>query len=129
MNTLTLVLASALLSSPLAPCTVLPDGGPPSIRLAGKASGDITAAQWSAASSVELMGCVPTARITALTLCIKDCKAKDATSTSVDGSLTPFMKRMIQNLPAGTPFTIKVVVKDAKGKTWDVPDARFVWKG
>ena len=43
--------------------------------------------------------------------------------------LTPEMKTMITNLPSRTPFTVKVVVKDAKGKVWDVPDATYVWKG
>lgn len=104
-------------------------GGPPRIMLDGRSSGDITAAQWSALKVVGLHGCVPDARITSLALCIKDCKAKDATATGVDGTLTPFMRKMIANLPPGTPFMIKAVVKDAKGMTWDVPEARFVWRG
>lgn len=96
--------------------------------LAGQSSGDITAAQWAALKSVDLHGCVPDARITALTVCIKDCKGKYATLSSTSGVITKAMRDMIKNLPAGSPFTVKVTVKDGKDKVWGVPDARFVWK-
>lgn len=104
-------------------------GGPPRIMLDGRSSGDITAAQWSALKVVGLHGCVPDARITALTICIKDCNGKDAAENASDGALSAAMRRMIASLPAGTPFVVRVTVKDAKGKTWDVPEARFVWRG
>lgn len=129
MNTLTLLLASVLLAAPSAPRPVTPEGGPPAIRLAGKSSGDITAAEWSALKAVDLVGCVPGARIVSLTFCIKDCKAKDAFAGGENAELTPYQRQMIQNLPPGTPFRVQVVVKDANGKAWDVPEANFVWKG
>ncbi len=104
-------------------------GGPPRISVANKDKGDITKAEWAAVTSIELHGCVPDARITTLTLCIKDCKSKEATSSSTSGVLTKEMRTMIANLPAGTPFTVKVTVRDSKEKAWEVPDAVFTWKG
>ncbi|MBK9175515.1 MAG: hypothetical protein IPM46_04095 [Flavobacteriales bacterium] len=127
------LLAAALFSAaPFHPraAVVLPeDGGPPSIRIAGKASGDITAAQWSVLKTVDLAGCVPDARIVSLTFCIKDCKGKDAMAGGENGMPTDYQRQMIRNLPPGTPFKVQVVVRDAKGKTYDVPEAHFVWKG
>jgi hypothetical protein len=91
---------------------VLP-GGPPAIRIAGKMGGEITAAQWRMVSAVDLVGCVPTARITALHICIKDCEGKDTGYNAKDG----------------TPFTVTVRVVDSSGKAWEVQPAKFVWKG
>lgn len=104
-------------------------GGPPAIRIAGKASGDITAAQWSTVKQVDLVGCVPGARIKTMNLCIKDCTGKNAGLNAKDALLTGSMKTMVSNLPAGTPFTISVTVMDEKGEPWDVPSGKFVWKG
>jgi hypothetical protein len=104
-------------------------GGPPSIRIAGKASGDITHAEWGTVDKVQLMGCMPDARITGLTLCIKDCQGRNAGLRSGDGQLTGAMLSMVANLPPGTPFTIKVVVVDGRGRSITVPDATYVWKG
>ncbi len=129
MNTLTLLLASVLLASPLEPRAIAAEGGPPTIRIAGKAGGDITAAQWSGIKAVDLQGCVPGARIVSLTFCIKDCKAKDAFAGGEKAEITPYQRQMIRNLPPGTPFRVQVVVRDAQGKAWDVPEASFVWKG
>ena len=97
--------------------------------LAGKSIGEINAAQWSSIKAVDLVGCVTGARIVSLTICIKDCKGKDAALNGTDATLSAAMRQMIANLPPGTPFTVKVAVKDAKGKAWEVPDASFVWKG
>jgi hypothetical protein len=123
-------LISAPAPSSLPDATVLapPVGGPPSIRLAGKAKGDITKAEWTALRSVDLVGCVPDAHITALTVCIKDCTGKDAAQKTNNGVITQEMRTMVLNLPAGTAFTVKVEVKDAKGKAWDVLPAHYVWK-
>lgn len=107
---------------------VLP-GGPPAIRIAGKMGGEINAAQWRTVSAVDLVGCVPTARITALHICIKDCEGKDAGYTAKEGTLTSAMKTMVANLPPGTSFTITVRVVDSSGKSWEVQPAKFVWKG
>ena len=107
----------------------VPDGGPPSVRLSGQAGGDINQAQWDKAARFQLMGCVAGAHVTELTLCIKDCKGKDASLRNADATITPAMRRMIANLPVGTQFTVRVVVKDAKGQTRDVPAARYIWKG
>ncbi len=104
-------------------------GGPPRISLANKDKGDITKAEWAAVTSIELHGCVPDARITALTIRIKDCKGKDAALSSTSGVLTQEMRTMIANLPAGTSFTVKVTVRDGREKVWEVPDAVFVWHG
>ncbi|MGV3637229.1 MAG: hypothetical protein ACO1NQ_06230 [Flavobacteriales bacterium] len=111
-----------------ADATVLPVG-PPAIRLVGKMAGDITAAQWRTVTVVDLVGCVPSARIIALNICIKDCEGKDAGYNAKDATITEAMKTMVANLPSGTPFTITVRVVDGSGKTWDVQPARFVWKG
>ncbi|MCB9184229.1 MAG: hypothetical protein H6591_09945 [Flavobacteriales bacterium] len=126
-----LMLIPAVLPVPTMASTVLrmPDGGPPSVRLSGQAGGDINQAQWDKAARFELTGCVAGAHVTELTLCIKDCTGKDASLRSVDATITPAMRKMIANLPVGTPFTVKVVVKDAKDQAWDVPVARYVWKG
>lgn len=127
------VLMSTSFSGPPATCadaSVLnPDGGPPRINLAEKSSGDITKAEWASIKAVELHGCVPDARITALTVCIKDCTGKAAFAAGTDATITSAMRTMIANLPVGTPFTVKVTVKDAKGKVWEVPNANYVWKG
>lgn len=91
--------------------------------------GEINAAQWRTVSAVDLVGCVPTARITALHICIKDCEGKDAGYTAKEGTLTSAMKTMVANLPPGTSFTITVRVVDSSGKSWEVQPAKFVWKG
>lgn len=137
MFTHTLVLAAALVSlsatplhMPPRPCVaVVPVGGPPRISVADKDKGDITKAEWAGVRSIELHGCVPDARITALTICIKDCTGKDATAKGSNGTITIAMRTMITNLPAGTPFTVNVKVVDGKGKNWEVPVAKFVWMG
>jgi hypothetical protein len=129
MNTLTLILASVLLASPSTPIARIMEGGPPAIRLAGNSTGNITAAQWSAVKTVDIVGCVTGAHIVSLTFCIKDCKAKDAFAGGDGAEITPYQREMIANLPPGTPFRVQVMVKDAQGKMWDVPEARFVWKG
>lgn len=136
MFTHTLLFAAALMSTSFnAPVTCIdasvftPDGGPPRINLADKSGGDITRAEWGAIKTVGLHGCVPDARITALSICIKDCTNKAAFANGTDATITSAMRTMIANLPTGTPFTVKVTVKDAKGKVWEVPDAMYVWKG
>ncbi len=100
-------------------------GGPPSIRIAEKAKGNITRAEWTGAAVVKLAGCVADARVTSMTVCINDCKGKQAALSTTSGTFSKEMKTMITNLPDGTPFTIKVEVKDGSGKKWEVPDAVF----
>ncbi len=135
MFTHTLLLAATLLSTSFnatvynSNASVFTPGGPPRINLADKVSGDITKAEWARLKVVELQGCVPDARITALTICIKDCVKKNAFASGTNGTITSAMRTMITNLPVGSPFTVRVEVKDAKGKVWEVPEARFVWKG
>ncbi|MEZ4789936.1 MAG: hypothetical protein R2811_07950 [Flavobacteriales bacterium] len=104
-------------------------GGSPSIRIAGKGSGAISAAEWDQVKDVDLVGCVAGARIVDLHLCIKDCKGKDAGYRTKSATVTDGMRGMIKNLPQGTPFTITVAVSDGNGKTWEVPPAHFIWKG
>lgn len=112
------------------PATTLEEpGGDPRIQLCGKLTGDVAKAEWTTATEVKLIGCVTSARITSLSVCIKDCKGKQEALTSTNGTLTVAMKKMISNLPAGTAFTVRVTVADATGKKWEVPDAAFVWKG
>lgn len=92
-------------------------------------AGEITAAQWRAVTTVDLVGCVPSAPITALNICIKDCEGNDAGYNAKDATITEAMKTMVANLPPGTPFTITVRVMDTSGKSWEVRPAKFVWKG
>jgi hypothetical protein len=128
---LSLVAPSAAFTAPhhlALEAAVLP-GGPPAIRIAGKIAGEITAAQWRTVTSVDMVGCVPTARITALHICIKDCGGKDAGYNAKERTLTESMKTMVANLPPGTPFTVTVRVVDSSGKAWEVQPAKFVWKG
>ncbi len=137
MFTHTLVLAAAFVSLsasplhlPLRTCAAVARvGGPPRISLADKDKGDITKAEWAGVKSIELHGCAPDTRITSLTICIKDCTGNDAKANGSDGTVTTAMRTMIANLPAGIPFTIQVKVVDGNGKNWEVPAARFVWKG
>jgi hypothetical protein len=129
MNPAALLLASVLLTTPVIHPMAALDGGPPSIRLAGQASGSITAAQWSSLKAVELHGCVTGARIVSLTFCIKDCKGKDAMAGGESAVLTAYQHQMIRNLPPGMLFRVQAVVRDAAGRTWDVPEAHFIWKG
>ncbi|MBL7940184.1 MAG: hypothetical protein JNL43_12550 [Flavobacteriales bacterium] len=137
MFTHTLFLAAALVSlsasplhMPLRTCDAFRSvGGPPRISLADKDKGDISKAEWAGVRSIDLHGCVPDARITSLTICIKDCTGKDASAKGPDAKITSEMRTMISNLPAGTPFSVNVKVVDAKGKDWPVPAATFVWKG
>jgi len=110
------------------PATVAP-GGPPAIRISGKGAGDLNAAQWNTVTKVDLVGCVPDARITSLRICIKDCQGKDAGYTAKDALLTEAMKTMVRNLPPGTEFTVTVTVSDDRGKNWAVQPATFRWKG
>ncbi len=104
-------------------------GGPASIRIAGKAGGDITHAEWGTVEKVELVGCVPTAQVVELTICIKDCTGKNAGLSTKGDLLTSAMLSMVANLPPGTPFTITAKVIDANKKEWPVQPAQFVWKG
>jgi hypothetical protein len=104
-------------------------GGPPSIRIAGKASGDITHAEWGRTTTVDLAGCMPDARITSLDICIKDCNAKDYRLVTKSAELTSEMLTMVANLPPGTPFTVTVKVVDGKGNPVAVPAGKYVWKG
>ncbi|MFZ1688156.1 MAG: hypothetical protein WAU70_12075 [Flavobacteriales bacterium] len=121
--------AATVLTCTIPANTLNEDGGPPRIQVCGKATGDVTLAQWKTTDEVKLVGCVPTARITSLSVCIKNCEAKQEALTGTNGTLTPAMKKMISNLPAGTTFTVRVAVVDETGKKWEVPDAAFVWKG
>lgn len=104
-------------------------GGPPSIRIAGKAGGDMTHAEWGTVEKVELVGCVPTAQVVEVTICIKDCTGKNAGLSAKGDGLTSPMLSMVANLPPGTPFTITAKVIDANKKEWPVQPAQFVWKG
>lgn len=115
------IIAAAVLEAPL--------GGPPAIRLAGRSGGDLNAAQWRALKAVDLVGCMPDARIVSLTFCIKDCKGKDAMAGGEGATLTLYQRQMIANLPPGTPFRVQVVVRDRKGRAWDIPEAHFIWRG
>lgn len=76
-------------------------------------------------TAVKLAGCVSDARVTSMTLCIHDCKGKQAALITVSGTFSKEMKSMIAELPDATPFTVKVEVKDGSGKSWEVPDAAF----
>lgn len=130
-----MLVKTLLFSALLLPCTAatpLPDtlpGGPPRISLAGKSAGAITKAELARHKTVDLVGCVASARITRLSICIKDCEGKNAGYTSKGAVLTTDMRTMLNNLPAGTSFTVRVTVVDDTGRAWDVPDAEFVWKG
>lgn len=104
-------------------------GGPPAIRIAGKNSGDITAVEWNTVRQVDLVGCVPGVRIVNLHLCIKDCQGKNAGYNTKSPTLTDGMRNMVKNLPPDTPFTITVTVNDGDGKAWQVPAAKYTWKG
>lgn len=120
----------APLPSPVPAAALLhPVGGPPAIHLAGKAKGDITRAEWDALKAVELVGCVPDARITSLTISINEGKAPGETLNTPGAMPSAPMRRMIGGLSAGKTFTVKVVVKDGKDKVWEVAPAHYVWKG
>lgn len=122
------ICANVLTPGPNAHTSTFP-GGDPRIQLCGKLSGDVTKADWTGTTEVKLVGCVPGARITSLSLCIRNCEGKTEALTAANGTLTVAMKKMISGLPAGTPFVMRVSVKDDKGRDWQVPDAAFVWKG
>ena len=104
-------------------------GGPPSIRIAGKASGDITRAEWDKVQRLQLAGCVSSAQVVEVAVCIKDCTGKNAELRTKGELLNAEMLSMIANLPQGTPFTISVKVVDGGRKELKVPPAQFVWKG
>lgn len=110
-------------------CIVVLLGGPPSIRIAGKASGDISHAEWGRTTKVDLAGCMPDARVTSLDICIKDCNAKDYKLVTKSAELTSGMLTMVANLPPGTPFTVTVKVVDGNGKDVPVLAGKYVWKG
>jgi hypothetical protein len=137
MNTQLLAMACSIIlfveaqtvPSPISSRSTMYLGGPPTVRVAGKATGDVTAAEWSKVSEVNVIGCVPGARITSLTICIKDCKGHNARIRGKDELITDAMRTMVKNLPTGTSFTVSVTVEDADGKTWEVPAAKFVWGG
>ncbi|QQR85802.1 MAG: hypothetical protein IPJ76_14505 [Flavobacteriales bacterium] len=112
-----------------AACTTELPGGDPRIQLCGKLTGDVTRTDLDTAAEVKLVSCVSGARITTLAVCIRNCEGKTEALTAANGTLTPAMKKMIVNLPKGTPFVVRVSVKDEKGRDWQVPDAAFVWKG
>lgn len=112
-----------------APAHVVAVGGPPAIRIANKAFGDITAAVWNSVRDVELVGCVHGAYITDLRIRIKDCSGKFAGYRTNSHVVSESMHTMVRNLPPDTPFYIIVVATDPKGTVWEVPPARFVWKG
>lgn len=137
MFTHALLLAAALvpLSAspvhiPLRTCAILAAvGGPLRISLADKDKGDITKAEWAGIRSIALHGCMPDWRISSVRISISDCSGKEVSVSSSDATLTPEMRTMIANLPAGTPFYVEAKVGDGKGKNWQVPTAKFIWKG
>ena len=137
MFTQTLLLAAALFSNSFhrgldsnAEASVLaPVGGPPSIRLAGKSHGDIYKSDWSTVKTVDLHGCVPDARIVSLRICPRTCTGKDAGFTAKTPVLSKDLWAFVNALPVGTSFTVSVTVSDAKGRFWEVPDAKYVWRG
>lgn len=107
----------------------LPLGGPPSIRIAGKASGGISSSEWATVKSVQLAGCASSAQVVEVAVCIKDCTGKNAELRIKGDEFSSGMRSMIANLPAGTPFTVSVKVVDGGHKELKVPPAQFVWKG
>lgn len=100
-------------------------GGPPTIRIAGKGVGTLTRAEWAAANSVTLVGCVPGAHVVRIQLCIRNCEQRLERLACKGSNFLPTMKTAVANLPAGTTFVVEVVVVDAKQRTWEVPPARF----
>ena len=129
--TLSLLLFSAaahMAPAPPAPAAMgtrpLP-GGPPTIRIAGKAGGTLTRAEWAAANSVTLVGCVPGAQVVRMQLCIRNCEQRLERLACKGSNFLPTMKTAVANLPAGTPFVVEVEVVDAQRRTWEVPPARF----
>lgn len=135
IHTLLLATSIALLgattpaTSPVSSTNGVAVGAPPAVRIAGKANGDITAAQWNEVRQVEIVGCVPGARIVNLHICVKDCEGQNAGYNTKSSTLTEGMRALVKNLPAGTPFTVTATVNDNSGQVWKVPPARFVWKG
>lgn len=117
--------------SPVTTDACAPDllGGDPRIQLCGRLSGDVFKAEWESTTEVKLVGCLPGAHITSLSLCIRNCEGKAEALTTANGKLTQAMKKMIANLPKGTLFVVRVAVTDDQGRAWQVPDAAFVWKG
>src|SRR5262245_22339931 len=107
-NTL-LSLAAAALLCPATPFhfTTPQPGGPPRIMVAGRTGGDIDRAAWMEAKDVALQGCVPGVKVIALTLHITDCKGGPVTLKTVGGTITKEMHLVVNNLPAGTIFTLK----------------------
>ncbi len=69
-----------------------------------RSKGSITRTEWTIASAVKLAGCVADARVTGMTVCIKDNTGKDAMLTTASGTFSKEMKVMIANLPDGTPL-------------------------
>lgn len=103
-----------------------PSGGPPAIRVANKASGKITLLEWNQAQGVTLAGCVPDAQVVSMTLCVRNCTGKEEALTVNGARFSPVMKRMVENLPTGTAFTVSVEVRDQAKKMWEVPKASFI---
>ena len=115
-------------SGNLSPCATVV-GGPPSVRIADRATGEITRGEWATAAGVTLAGCVPDPQVVSLVVCIKDCTGKDERLSCKGATFLPTMKTMVANLPIGTPFTVTVKVVDGKGKEWPVSPGNFVWRG
>jgi hypothetical protein len=126
-----LLLCSALMHMPPASrasaegCTQPHPGGPPTIRIAGKAGGTISRAEWAAANAVTLMGCAPSAQVVSIQLCIRNCEQRLERLACNGANFMPTMKTAVANLPAGTTFIVEVVVVDAQQRTWEVAPARF----
>jgi hypothetical protein len=130
MHTLILSLAATALLTSATPLTFTAPspGGPPRVTVAGRTGGDIHRVQWMEAKAVGLQGCVAGLKVTALTLHIIDCKGGPVTLKTTGAEITKEMRLVVNNLPAGTAFTLKVEAMDGSGRKWEVPEATFTWR-
>ena len=101
------------------------NGGPPTAIVCGKTKGEVKKNELLNMKTIELRGCVQTAKVTGFKLTVvqirKDGEKIVVSYTAEDGSLTERMKALIKNSLVGSKVYFEQIdVVDAVGKKYDI---------
>jgi hypothetical protein len=100
------------------------DGGGPRIALLGRMQGELTKAQCATLTTVELMGCVASPRVTEVRLYTTGPAGQVLVLRSASAVLSTAMRQHLAELREGSTFRLEVVAYDGSMKL-DVPSASF----
>lgn len=100
-------------------------GGPPSATICGKTKGEVLRNDLLNMKSIELRGCVATAKVTGFKMTVvqtnKDGSDKVIILSTEEDTLTENMKGLIKGIPIGSKIYFEEInVVDANGKKYDI---------